>query len=72
MIAEYVTTLLVGAASAFLPVTPVELYMITAVATTGDAAWIVGTAVAAARHQCLRAQAEGLVRVVPMIFRRVL
>jgi membrane protein YqaA with SNARE-associated domain len=47
MIAEYATTLLVGATSAFLPVSPVEPYVIAVVATTGDAAWILGTAAGA-------------------------
>ncbi|GIF65324.1 hypothetical protein Ais01nite_33590 [Asanoa ishikariensis] len=40
------TALLVGVVSAFLPVTPVEPYVVAAVATTGEAAWIVGTAAA--------------------------
>ncbi|CAG7656798.1 hypothetical protein [Actinacidiphila bryophytorum] len=43
MIAGYATTLLVGALSAVLPVTPVEPYVIAVVTTTGDAAWLVGT-----------------------------
>ncbi|MDN3356241.1 hypothetical protein [Actinomadura sp. DC4] len=47
MIAECATTLLVGAASAFLPVTPVEPYVIAVVATTGGAGWILGTAAGA-------------------------
>lgn len=46
MIAVYATALLVGAVSAVLPVTPVEPYVIAAVATTGASAWIVGTAAA--------------------------
>lgn len=47
MIAGYATTLLVGALSAVLPVTPVEPYVIAVVTTTGDAAWLVGTAAGA-------------------------
>jgi membrane protein YqaA with SNARE-associated domain len=46
MIAVAAAAVLVGAVSAFLPVTPVEPYVVAAVATTGSSAWIVGTAAA--------------------------
>lgn len=44
MIAVLLATLLVGAVSAFLPVTPVEPYLIAVVATTGDPPWPLGIA----------------------------
>jgi membrane protein YqaA with SNARE-associated domain len=47
VIAQYAATLLVGAASALLPVAPAEPYVIAVAAATGDAAWILGTAAGA-------------------------